>query len=176
MWGKMTRSEMACLGALAGLMALAGAVRLVGVESKALTNDEAYSWRISQYAPGELVYRTRWDANPPLYYLVLQGWEQVWGTSPLALRGLSVLLGILIVPLSYVNCLQAMKLGWRSWGKQLACPPSTPNEPAESRDRPRQASCLPHGAGLLAAFLVAVQPAQVVAGQTAVSPGITGAP
>ncbi len=168
MLGKIARSEIGWLAALAGFMALAGAVRLVGVESKPLTNDEAYSWRISQYAPGELVYRTRWDANPPLYYLVLQGWEQVWGTSPLALRGLSVLLGVLIVPLSYAACRQAVKLGWQAWGKQLACPPSTPSEPTESRDRPRQASCLPHGAGgLLAAFLVAVHPAQVVAGQTA---------
>lgn len=72
----------------------------------------------------------------------MQGWEAVCGDSPWALRGLSVLLAALTVPLTYATCLAAL-----SGIGRMASP---------SR-----------GGALFAAFLVAVHPAQVGPGQTA---------
>jgi len=138
---RLTRGNGIWLAALAAAMVLASYLRLVDCE-RALSNDEAYSWRITQYAPGELVQRTRWDANPPLYYTILQGWEALCGDSPWALRGLSVLLAALTVPLTYATCVAALA----GIGRMA---------------RPA------HGGALFAAFLVAVHPAQVGPGQTA---------
>jgi hypothetical protein len=69
-----------------GIAMLAGALRLWNVGVPVLSNDEAYSWRITQDQATDLVFRTRADANPPFYYLLLQCWAQLWGTSPWALR------------------------------------------------------------------------------------------
>jgi hypothetical protein len=140
------KSEMRWLAAVAALMVVAASMRLPGLGTKPLSTDEAYSWRISQYSCGDLLYRTRWDANPPFYYLVLKAWEEVWGTSPWALRGLSVFLAVLTVPLSFAACMEAVKLG---------LPESSP------------VSSSARGGALFAAFLVAVHPTQIIPGQVA---------
>jgi len=75
-----------------------------------LSNDESFSWRMTQYGTLEVLRRMPGDAHPPLYYLLLQSWAAVWGTSPAALRSFSVGLGMLCVPLSYAVCLEGARL------------------------------------------------------------------
>ena len=55
-----------------------------------LWRDEAFSWAMATRGPGILSLTAR-DFNPPLYYLLLFGWMQVFGSSETALRSLSVL-------------------------------------------------------------------------------------
>ncbi len=45
----------------------------------------------------------REDFHPPLYYLLLQGWIHIAGTSEFALRFLSLMLGVLLVPIGYAT-------------------------------------------------------------------------
>jgi mannosyltransferase len=42
------------------------------------------------------------ETNPPTYYLLLQGWIALWGSSEAALRSLSALASILCVPVTYL--------------------------------------------------------------------------
>ena len=42
------------------------------------------------------------ETNPPTYYLLLRGWIALWGASEAALRSLSVVAGILCVPVTYL--------------------------------------------------------------------------
>jgi uncharacterized membrane protein len=51
--------------------------------------------------PGEILRRTALDVHPPLYYLLLHIWLQLFGTSELAARSLSAVLMIAVIPLSY---------------------------------------------------------------------------
>ena len=44
---------------------------------------------------------TALDIHPPLYYALLGGWSQLFGLAPAALRLLSVIFGVLAVPVAY---------------------------------------------------------------------------
>jgi hypothetical protein len=165
------KRELGLAVVLGAFITLAGAVRFWGLSDFALTNDEAYSWRITQYPAAELVQRSRYDANPPLYYLVLQAWEGVCGTSPLALRGLSALLTIACLPLSYLTCVSVLKLGRCG---ALAEPGRQVNVQACHDSAPGRAGLLPdsrhvwaQAGALFAVFILAVHASQVVPGRTA---------
>jgi len=53
--------------------------------------DEAYSIFLAKQTIGELLRLTSLDTHPPLYYLLLHVWGNVFGWSEIALRSLSVL-------------------------------------------------------------------------------------
>jgi mannosyltransferase len=131
--------------ALAATILLAAAVRLSGISAEGLTSDEAFSWRIVQYPFQEMLRRAVADVHPPLYYILLKPWLALLGDSPPALRGLSVFLGVLLVPAVFVLT--------RECARHLAS------------DRPQAGAAT--AAGLLAALLVALHPTQVLASQNA---------
>jgi mannosyltransferase len=124
---------------------LAALVRLNGISADGLSSDEAFSWRMVSYPWGELLRRAAADVHPPLYYLLLKPWLALTGDTPLALRGLSVVFGVLVVPLVYALVRE---------GQRLARP--APQDSAVGR-----------WPALLAALLVALHPAQVMASQNA---------
>lgn len=53
--------------------------------------DEAYSIMVAKRSVGEIIRLSALDTHPPLYYLVLKIWANVFGWSELALRSLSVI-------------------------------------------------------------------------------------
>lgn len=111
------------LAAILLLMAVALFVRCYRLALPVLSVDEAFSWRLAQYAPADLIRRTAADVHPPLYYLLLKVWLAVAGDSPGSLRGFSVLWSVLTIPLLYLVCREILvegepgqecaALGWR---------------------------------------------------------------
>jgi mannosyltransferase len=89
---------------LAVALLVGGLLRADRLGLAELTTDEAFSWRLSTYPPAEIVARTATDVHPPLYYIALAAWTSVWGDSPVALRGLSTILGLGAVLLAYLLC------------------------------------------------------------------------
>ena len=80
------------------IVAVAGALRLPGLDERSLWFDEGYSIALATEFPvGEIVTRTGHDFHPPFYFLLLRGWSAVVGTSVPALRLLSVLFGLVAV-------------------------------------------------------------------------------
>ena len=76
------------------LVAVAGTLlRTQGIETRSIWFDESFSWRIASFPVREAVERIGQDNHPPLYFLLLKGWVAVFGTSEVALRSLSALLG-----------------------------------------------------------------------------------
>lgn len=63
--------------------------------------DEALSVNIAALGPTEIVDALRRDGHPPLYYLLLHGWMQLFGDSDAAVRGLSVAIGVATIPLAW---------------------------------------------------------------------------
>ena len=89
-----------------GWLAVAGAVGL-GVALRAWTRsdlwlDEALSVNIARLPPGELFEALRHDGHPPLYYLLLHGWIEVFGDGDEAVRSLSAVLSVATLPVAWV--------------------------------------------------------------------------
>jgi uncharacterized membrane protein len=82
------------------LVLLATAARLFMIQAQSIWFDEGWS----AYAAEQPTLAAAWDAdatNPPLYYLLINIVARGFGTSEFSLRYLSLLLGILTIPLVY---------------------------------------------------------------------------
>ena len=95
------RSTLIAIALIVGIVLLALGLRLYNLNAQSLWYDEGFSVYLSQKNPGEIVSQTAADIQPPLYYLMLHGWMKLFGTDEPAVRGLSVLFGVLAVPLIY---------------------------------------------------------------------------
>ncbi|CAN5706603.1 hypothetical protein BH10ACT1_BH10ACT1_36150 [soil metagenome] len=61
--------------------------------------DEAISVDISRLPVGQIGGALRQDGHPPLYYLLLHAWTGLFGTSALAVRSLSGIISLAMLPL-----------------------------------------------------------------------------
>ncbi|MCP1505013.1 putative membrane protein [Pseudomonas marginalis] len=101
----MNRFEFYETGRLAGwlsIIALAAGVRFYAITDAYVWYDEAFSVGISALSPEAIWFHTGRDVHPPLYYLLLHGWMELFGKGPLAIRSLSAIAGILTVALGMV--------------------------------------------------------------------------
>ncbi len=53
-------------------------------------------------SPWTVVQWSAADFQPPLYYLVLDGWAKIFGSSEISLRGLSALAGVIVVSATFM--------------------------------------------------------------------------
>lgn len=63
--------------------------------------DEALTVHIAQQPIGQIPSALRHDGHPPLYYVLLHGWMALFGTSDAAIRALSGIFGILLLPATW---------------------------------------------------------------------------
>jgi mannosyltransferase len=100
------------------IVALAVVALAIGLFTRFVTRsslwlDEALSVNIAQLPLGEMTEALKHDGHPPLYYALLHGWLNMFGSGDVAVRGLSGLLGIATLPLVWI-------LGRRKGGTVLA--------------------------------------------------------
>src|SRR5262245_38262550 len=95
---------------LAAVLIAAGAIalRAHALDTRSFWFDEAFSWRVATFPVADMVGYVARDNHPPLYFLVLKLWMAVFGSSALALRLLSVLLGGATVLASYLVAAEAV--------------------------------------------------------------------
>src|SRR5579862_1201882 len=93
----LKRNNMYVTLALAVIIAVGLGLRTFNLSDRSFWFDEAFSWRLIQYPLFEMLERTAQDNHPPLYFVVLKVWATIFGTSPLALRLPSALLGSLTI-------------------------------------------------------------------------------
>jgi hypothetical protein len=91
------------------VMLLSGFLRLYLVGIPQMTNDEAFAWRIAVKPPAKLLAAAAGDTAPPAHYLALKGWMKVFGTTPVALRALSVFCGVLLIVAVYALALETAR-------------------------------------------------------------------
>ncbi|PHN26118.1 hypothetical protein AO240_25145 [Pseudomonas sp. ICMP 460] len=75
-------------------------VRFHAIDKSGAWTDEAFSLLLSAKSPAEILFHTARDVHPPLYYLILHGWIQLFGDSVHAARFLSAVLGVVSVALA----------------------------------------------------------------------------
>ncbi|HWE10547.1 MAG TPA: glycosyltransferase family 39 protein [Solirubrobacteraceae bacterium] len=91
-------------GGLIALMALSAYVRTRYIGGQ-FWMDEAITTGISLHPLKVIPGVLRYDGNPPLYYMLLHVWMSMFGDSENATHSLSVLLGVLTIPVG----------GWTAW-------------------------------------------------------------
>ena len=85
-------------------------MRLIGIQSRAIWYDEAFSILISEQGPAAILNGTlapdadssAAEEHPPAYYFTLWGWIQLFGNSLIAVRSLSIALSLGIILLTYL--------------------------------------------------------------------------
>ncbi|MGQ9502300.1 MAG: glycosyltransferase family 39 protein [Anaerolineae bacterium] len=94
---------------LAGVLAVAIALRLINLGDRPLWYDEAFAVLYAEKSYSTMLYGTLTpahgvaaDVHPLLYYTLLHMWMQLFGQSPVAVRALSVLLGTATVGMVYL--------------------------------------------------------------------------
>jgi mannosyltransferase len=98
------------LGALAGIMLAAAGLRLSNLVERSVWFDEACCWRMARFPVREILARAPLDRTPPFYYIVLKAWTACAGESVIALRGLSVLWGVLACIGMYLTAAQTYRM------------------------------------------------------------------
>jgi uncharacterized membrane protein len=79
------------------ILALAALVRFYDLTAAAIWGDEGSSLLMSQYSLAEIWVHAAHDVHPPLYFMLLHGWIEVFGDSIFSIRCLSALPGIVTV-------------------------------------------------------------------------------
>jgi hypothetical protein len=96
---------------LFALLVVATLPRLAGSRTQALSRDEGLSWRMARYRPSALLRHAPGGNHPPLYYFLLKGWSATVGTSPAALRALSVLFSVGALGVLFLLCRELVGSG-----------------------------------------------------------------
>lgn len=95
---------------LIAILLLALLVRLLGIASRSIWYDEAFSILLSEKGPSAILAGTlsvdsdvsAAEEHPPAYYFMLWGWMQIFGRSLISVRTLSILAGIGVVFLVFL--------------------------------------------------------------------------
>lgn len=87
-WERFFTTHWKTFVGLAALVTAGLAYWLAGQQS--VWFDEAYSITLAQQTYGELIHSTAIDVHPPLYYMLLKTWSEIFGYSEIALRGFSI--------------------------------------------------------------------------------------
>src|SRR4051812_27925993 len=128
---------------LATILVTALLLRVPHLSDRSLWYDEASSWQTAKFPLGELMDSVRLNVHLPLYYVALKGWMGVFGESPAALRGYSIVFGLLTI------------VGMERFGRELLGASSAGGAVDDATDERRF--------GLLLACLVAASAYQVYA-------------
>ncbi len=83
------------------IVLLAFALRTIRLDFQPLWWDEGYSVYFASMSLPEMVEATSLDIHPPLYYALLHSWIALAGSSPVALRIFSAVIGTITLPLLY---------------------------------------------------------------------------
>jgi hypothetical protein len=89
---------------LALLLILLGfGLRVFGLGAQELRGDEGFSFIFARRSLVEIVpaLLRQGDPHPPLHYLLLHGWMALAGTSEFSMRYISLMAGVLLVPLMF---------------------------------------------------------------------------
>lgn len=87
---------------IGGLMLLAFAIRMIGIDHSSLWTDEGYSLWFSRQPIADLWGPiARNEYNPTLYYILLNLWTDMFGESKVAIRSLSTVINVLALPFVY---------------------------------------------------------------------------
>jgi mannosyltransferase len=88
---------------LGALIVLAAAIRIVTIDNQSFWADEALTAYEAGLPFGTMLHTVaRFETTPPLYFVVVWGWARLFGTANIALRSVSAIAGVALVPIAYL--------------------------------------------------------------------------
>jgi mannosyltransferase len=88
---------------LLALVALATVIRILTINDQSIATDEALTTYEASLPFGAMLHTVAHiETTPPLYFVLIWGWAKAFGTGAVALRSVSMLAGIALVPLAYL--------------------------------------------------------------------------
>ena len=88
---------------LAALVLIAAAIRIITIDNQSFWADEALTaYEAGQSFTAMLHTVTSIETTPPLYFVLIWVWAKAFGTSEVALRSISAVAGVAIVPIAYL--------------------------------------------------------------------------
>jgi mannosyltransferase len=87
---------------LLALVALAAVIRIVTLNNQSLWADEALTSYEAGLPFGAMLHTVAHvETTPPLYFVIVWAWTRIFGPGAVALRSVSALAGIAVVPIAY---------------------------------------------------------------------------
>jgi mannosyltransferase len=88
---------------LGAVIVLAAAIRIVTLDNQSFWADEALTAHEAGLPFGAMLHSVaRSETTPPLYFAVVWGWAKLFGTGNIALRSVSAIAGVALVPIAYL--------------------------------------------------------------------------
>jgi mannosyltransferase len=88
---------------LVALVVAAAVIRIITIDNQSFWADEALTaYESSQSFPAMLHTVTSIETTPPLYFVLVWSWAKAFGTSEVALRSISAMAGVALVPITYL--------------------------------------------------------------------------
>jgi uncharacterized membrane protein len=85
------------------LIAVAAAIRIITIDTQSFWADEALTAYEAHQPFGAMINTVAHiETTPPLYFVLVWAWAHVFGTSEAALRSISTIAGIALVPIAYL--------------------------------------------------------------------------
>ena len=89
---------------IGAIIAVAALIRILTIDNQSLWSDEALTAYESHLGFGAMLGTViHVETTPPLYFVAIWCWAKLFGTGEVALRSLSSLGGVALVPLAYVT-------------------------------------------------------------------------
>ena len=86
-----------------GLVIAAAAIRIVVIDNQSFWADEALTAFEARIPFGSMIHVVQTvETTPPLYFVLIWIWGHLFGTGEVALRAVSTLAGIAVVPIAYL--------------------------------------------------------------------------
>ncbi|MBV9001885.1 MAG: glycosyltransferase family 39 protein, partial [Solirubrobacterales bacterium] len=86
------------------LVVIAAAIRIIVLTNQSYWMDEALTAYESQLPLGAMINTViHVETTPPLYFVLIWAWAHLFGTGEVALRSVSLLAGIALVPIAYLS-------------------------------------------------------------------------
>ena len=99
----MNCGRLTTIVSLLAIALLATGLRAYHIQDRPIWFDEAFSYTlVTRFSWPEMVQRTALDVHPPFYYATLRLWTACFGTSPVAMRSLSVAMAVATVGVFYL--------------------------------------------------------------------------
>jgi mannosyltransferase len=90
--------------ALAAIVVLAAAIRIVTIDNQSFWADEALTAYEAHLPFGAMLNTVAHvETTPPLYFVLIWFWAKVFGAGEVALRSISTIAGIALVPIAYLS-------------------------------------------------------------------------
>jgi uncharacterized membrane protein len=99
---KIQRFSLIDTAILGSGLVLASILSLGNISRWSVWFDEAFSAMLAHQSFSDIAHYTASDVHPPLYYWTLKIWTMLWGSSPLALRSLSLVFLLATIGIVFV--------------------------------------------------------------------------